>query len=56
MAIFMNLCCATSVKVTYSDDFGEDDSKQRLHYSIDDGTNGPHHNVGPLRKVETHYF
>ena len=56
MATFRTLCGASTLEVTYSDDFGEDDSKQRLHHSVDDGTKGPQRNVRPLRKVETHHF
>lgn len=56
MAIFRTLCGTSTLEVTYSDDFGEDDRKQRLHHSIDDGTKGPQRHIRPLREVETHHF
>lgn len=45
-----------TLRVTYSDDLGEDDGERWLHRAVDDGTDGPHHNVRPLGEVETQHF
>ena len=39
---------------TYSYNFTEDDSKGRLHGSIDNGSNAPQHNVQPLWGIHPH--
>lgn len=44
------------VRVTHSDDLGEDDGEQRLHNSVDYGTDESQQNVRPLSKIETKHF
>lgn len=42
--------------MSYSNDFGEDNSKSRLQASIDGCTEDAHHHVGPFCLIQTQYM